>query len=334
MKSPGKTFRIGFLLLGAVVLGIGLLLVLGLGSWFEPQMSLNTAVAESVQGLSVGAPVKYKGVPIGTVKRITMQLDDKLVLIDMNIKLDVFSRRGERGGGGARKAAFQAFIRREIESGLRCRIEYTGITGLRYVELDYYDPNRQERLLPAPEPQPSDSLYVPAVRSLIKDLLNSLALSMDRIARIRFEEISDGLTRTIGEVARIIGDPEIKSTIRHMEEMAINLDRTTAGVSQVFTEERLEKIVSAADENLASIRRLTEQLSTDFQAVNLPETGADVRTAVQAVQRAAEGIAASRSEITRVVVQMETVMRSITELTQYLRDDPGSLLRGKAPRME
>ena len=323
--------RIGLLVLGAVVLAVVLLLVLGLADLFTAQVPMTTWFSESVQGLSVGAPVKYKGVPIGTVSRIGIQVEDQLIRVEMNIRLDSFVRRHHEPSGGNREQAFRDFIRRELNAGLRCRLDYAGITGLRYVELDYYAPAGEDTPAPPVAVAPGE-LYVPAVPSLFKDLLNSLALSLDRIAHIRFEEISDGLTRTIGETARLLSNPELQSTVRHLEEMAVNLDRSAASISRVLTEERLERTLNQLDADLAGFHNLTEELRTAVQSAELSRSSRDFRDAVRAVREAAETVTSSRQDLRNLTADFKNALDAVQELANFLRDDPSALVRGKSAR--
>ena len=84
-------FRLGLFVLAGTVLFIAGLFVLGLEGLFVKKAHFVTLFPESVQGLTIGSPIKYKGVPIGTVAKISIQVEDKLIRVDMDINLSGFS---------------------------------------------------------------------------------------------------------------------------------------------------------------------------------------------------------------------------------------------------
>lgn len=96
---------------------------------------------------------------------------------------------------------------------MRCRLEYAGITGMRYIDFDYFATPGQTLPEPPTGMLEPGTLYIPAVPSPFRDILKAIGTSLDRISRIRFEEISDGLERSLSELSGLLGDPALKSTI-------------------------------------------------------------------------------------------------------------------------
>ena len=72
-------FKLGLFVLGAMGAAIVLLLVVGSGRWFQPKITFETYFDESVQGLDIGSPIKFRGVTIGTVGKIDIALDHRHV---------------------------------------------------------------------------------------------------------------------------------------------------------------------------------------------------------------------------------------------------------------
>ncbi|MBV9653717.1 MAG: MCE family protein, partial [Acetobacteraceae bacterium] len=69
MRGRAAFLRVGLFVIGATVVGILLILFLG-GPRLASATKYETYFRESVQGLDVGAPVKYRGVTIGQVTDI------------------------------------------------------------------------------------------------------------------------------------------------------------------------------------------------------------------------------------------------------------------------
>jgi paraquat-inducible protein B len=62
---------VGAFVLGAIAIAIGVVVVFGSGAFFRDAKRYVIFFDGSLEGLSVGAPVKYRGVQIGTVATVS-----------------------------------------------------------------------------------------------------------------------------------------------------------------------------------------------------------------------------------------------------------------------
>ena len=137
MNGNTPYFRLGLFILLALAALIALALVLGAGSLFRKQITVETYFNESVQGLEVGSKVMFRGVMIGSVSRVTFtyvkyELDrppgqrKPYVLVQFQIRPELL-------GGIADHEEFEQIISAEVQKGLRVRQAPLGITGLAYL---------------------------------------------------------------------------------------------------------------------------------------------------------------------------------------------------------
>ena len=91
MQENKRYFRVGLFAVISVIILVGALFFLGLAEEFEERLHFVTTFRESVQGLTKGAAVKFKGVPIGTVEKITILPNEQIIRVDMLIDPSVFS---------------------------------------------------------------------------------------------------------------------------------------------------------------------------------------------------------------------------------------------------
>ena len=75
MSVRANPTAIGAFLLGAAALIVVGLAILASASWFQHRTQFVSFFGESINGLEVGAPVKYQGVPIGSVTGVAIQID-------------------------------------------------------------------------------------------------------------------------------------------------------------------------------------------------------------------------------------------------------------------
>lgn len=314
-----QKIKIGLFVIGGLALLIAILFFLGMTDIFTNKATVQTFFSESVQGLTVGSAVKYRGVPIGNVMKISIRVTDKLVQVDMAVELEHFVSGGEKG---QQRSDFRRFFQSELEQGMRCRLEYAGITGMRYIDFDYFATPGQTLPEPPAGMLEPGTLYIPAVPSPFRDILKAIGTSLDRISRIRFEEISDGLERSLSELSGLLGDPALKSTIVRINDAAENLELGSRTLSRVFSEERLNRLMTVLEEDLDNVNKLTGQLIRETRDAKLPESAAAFRDASNA-------ISFSQDELANTLTKLNQTLDALTELADSLSADPSSIVSGK-----
>ena len=70
MSAKAHYFKIGVFTVGGILLAVVAIIVFGAGTLFETKLPVETYFDETVQGLSIGAPLRYRGVTIGSVEHI------------------------------------------------------------------------------------------------------------------------------------------------------------------------------------------------------------------------------------------------------------------------
>src|SRR5215831_15182844 len=98
MEEGKRYFRLGLFVFVALVAAAAVLFVLGGRSLFQPTFTFETYFNQSVAGLSVGAPVEFRGVPLGQVTEILtsyveyeahLPLNERLGYIVVRAKVNV-----------------------------------------------------------------------------------------------------------------------------------------------------------------------------------------------------------------------------------------------------
>ena len=135
-------FKLGMFVTLAILLFVLSISFMGLfDSLIKPRAYMATFVEESVQGLNSGSAVKFRGVPIGKVSDITIIMKSQTIRIDMIIDLSKFKTQTGKNlfsQSAITQQNFYEYLLAEIDKGLRSRIEPDGITGVKYVEIDFF----------------------------------------------------------------------------------------------------------------------------------------------------------------------------------------------------
>lgn len=317
-------FRLGLFVLAGTILFIAGLFVLGLEGLFVKKAHFVTLFPESVQGLTIGSPIKYKGVPIGTVSKISIQVENKLIRVDMDINLSSFSVE-KHIKKVDRMRLFSQFIRKEREKGLRCRLEYAGITGLKYIELDYFIVKLPEHLILPPKRKLASTIYVPSTPSALKDVLKLINSSLERIAKIDFEGLSNRLSDVLDGAKKIINGPKLLKAIDQMEAMSANLKQSSKVLKDTLTPKKVKEIINNVDKILDKLHKITKQLEDQLQKAKIADT-------TDSIRKAANAVTSSKDMISNTLLKVNQAIDSFGELLNYLNDDPEALIKGKSKK--
>ena len=316
MNDRKSKLRVGIFVITATALLLIILFFLGLSEIFVRKICVVTTFTESVQGLSVGSDVKFRGVKIGNVKNVSIMPEMKMIKVEMAVESDRFT-------GMVNEQEFVSFIKKEMVQGLRCRLEFAGITGMKYVNMDYFtQPGAIPETPPGIMETCGNSIYIPGVSSSFKDIAVALTHALDRFSAIPFENISEELERTLHGMGTILADPALKATIVRISEASANLEAGSERLARVLSEERLEKIAASVENNLSNMDVLIRKTSTTMEQMKLPESAASFRNTTDAMIEI-------RAEFSAMINQVNAALEAFRKLCEQLNYDPGFIFGGK-----
>src|SRR5262249_10264158 len=184
--------------------------VFGSGTLFSRTAQFGMVFGGPVNGLSVGAPVKFRGVQVGSVTQIKlslpgMTLPELRIPVFIEIDQDLVSKLGGMINP-AEPTSFAALI----DEGLRAQLQLESIvTGVLFVELDLVPGSPVNLYLPTE----SGYLEIPTQPTLLQEASQTGA---DLIAKLRDVDF-DGLVTSVRDAARSVADlagsPELRQTL-------------------------------------------------------------------------------------------------------------------------
>jgi len=203
MSAKPDFFRIGVFVAGGVGILVAALLVFGAGQFFRPKITVETYIKGTVQGIDVGSPVKFRGVLIGKVTTIGLAFTEydlketdglyNYVVLIMEINREVFPNMFTED--------LTPLLNRGIEQGLRVRIEPQGITGLNYLEVDYYSPTRFPALWPPWKPR---FYYIPSAPGELTSFLDSINGILHEVEKLNIGGISESGTELLQNLNKAV----------------------------------------------------------------------------------------------------------------------------------
>jgi paraquat-inducible protein B len=197
MQKASPTLIGGFVM-GAIVLALGGVIFLGGGDLLKDTDRLVIYFDGSVNGLTIGAPVKLEGVEIGEVTsiRAIASLDPLSFQTETIVELDRtrFERRiGDRVLDDSPSQVRDTDL---IRQGLRARLEMQSfITGQLYVSL-VVEPDSEAILLAATQTPYAE---IPAVPTTTQEIERNVRAFFAKVEGMPLEEIVENLNGTLAE---------------------------------------------------------------------------------------------------------------------------------------
>ncbi|WP_018951742.1 MlaD family protein [Thioalkalivibrio sp. AKL12] len=328
--SARHHFRLGLFILGGLAALVAALLILTAGNLLRPSIQIETYMDSSVQGLEVGAPVKFRGVNIGEVTDLTFtsvvyESDvrprdrRRYVMVRARLYPDRFAASAQEGEFETR------ILENLVDAGLRVRMAAQGITGMSYLETDFSEPGTHPPLAHDWEPH---SIYVPSAPSTAMQFLEYAENLLKRIDELDIEGVVDNLTNLLVTVDTTLNELDTGRLAEQADEMIEELKTTTRTANRVM--ESVERLVEHPDtqalpsETRAALRELRE-------TAEAADVGRLVDRMDSMVERLNRGMDVSEGKLLETLDELQAAMGGLRSLSDDVRRNPGGALFGAPP---
>lgn len=292
-KQVSKTV-IGVFVVSSIAMLIAGVIIFGSGEMFKKTNKYVMFFESSVKGLSVGAPVIWHGVEVGSVSSIVLRANAKKLTIDIPVVIEVDPQRMEVEG--ERKSPREQ-VKLLIAKGLRARLALESfVTGSSMIEMEFL-PGTPVRLTGKGTRYPE----IPTVTSTMDKLTQKLE-------NLPIEKIAGKLVDILDNLDSVLGDPEIK-------EMVHNLNGASKKLYQVL--DNADKLVLNAD---SQVKGLTDNLNNKVNKISdgIQTTMGDAQNALKDTSKNIRGVSLDArkliqdvdSEIKPVMKNIQTVLNS------------------------
>ena len=326
-KGASKTLIGGFVV-GAVALLLVAVLIFGSGKIFSQKVKLVLFFEESVSGLSLGAPVVFRGVTIGSVVAVELwnYPQELKVLIPVYIEVDP-GRFKVMGEGQDNDMTFK----RQIEKGLRAQIKMQSlVTGQLMIYADYF-PDKPIRLVGAEKRYPE----IPTIPSGTEEIMKALE-------KIPVHEIAAKATKALDGIERLINAPETGEVVGTLNATLKDFQKAVGEIRTLAknVDAQVGPLAAETKGALGDTRNLIKGADKEILPLaaglkkTLDEAGGVLGEARQALKKASDLVSDESvlsAEVLTTLDEMNRTMRSIQLLAEYLKQHPDALLRGKSP---
>jgi phospholipid/cholesterol/gamma-HCH transport system substrate-binding protein len=346
MSAQANYFKIGLFVVVALVIGVVSILVLGAKSFFQKKVIIETYFVESVQGLEVGAPLKFRGVRVGKVTEITLvgkeyPTDRQYVLIRAALFPDIFRISCTPPSG-------PADLKKEVEKGLRVRLSFQGLTGTAHLEMDYMNPKHNPSLKIDWKPK---YCYIPSTSSTIQRLSEAVDKILKNFERLDFKTIAKNLNTSLRDLSRALSQANLGKISGQAESLLSELRATNRQVADILKNPKIKSLLPDAAATMAAARRILEgtekpmsQLLNAFKKVSagleilstqlkpITHDTTDSAAHLKRILRKVDNFLSDQQpDIETAIENIRRISDNLRELTENAKKYPSEVLFGKPP---
>lgn len=315
-------------ILGALLLFVVGFLSFGGSNIFSKPARFIIYFDESVSGLDPGAPIKINGVRIGRVAAINVRYDatTRTALVQTTCEINRNILTDNEGRMIDLTSATE--LQKLIDRGLRARLNFTGITGLLFVELDFEDPKKYPavtRLVATALP------VVPAIPSPIAEVQQSIIEIVANIKKVDFAGLSKDLRTLLASTNQKVNELDLKGLNDRLMHAA---DAVTGFVNSPEAKQAFVNLNDTLTTARSALAKLDGQVGPVSE--ELKQTLAEAQTALKALTTAAQttqGFVQAQGsigdEVTDSLRQVAHAAAALERLASALERNPSSLLVGK-----
>ena len=347
MSQRANYFKLGLFVIGAIVAGILVLIVIGTGRVLQKRVTIETYFNESVQGLDIGSKMKYRGVEVGQVTRISftyvkyeqdkpMADRKRYVLVEAQIQPRLV------GGRAANDIASPESTAIEVEKGLRIKLAPQGITGTSYLEIDYVDPTKEP---PLPIEWVPDNIYIPSAPSTVGQIINSASEIVDKLQRLDLDAVVNNLNtllttandriaaldtrslqqkteRTLAKLESTLNDLQAKKLSDEAVGLITELRKSNAELQATLANPAFKKLPESADQAIQKVRDL----------VGDPRLASSIAHMERTLARLDRIFGGGEADLTTAIENLRQISDNLRDLTEDAKRYPSGVIFGAPPR--
>jgi len=327
MASARTKFSVGLFVTAGLALCVIAIIALGMTKFFDKGSTYVTFFDESVQGLNIDSPVKYRGVPIGRVAAIQVAPDDTLIQVVMAIDKGV-----------------------TIKDGSQAQLNTVGITGSMFVNLDIKpsdDPNLSPKIT-----FETEYPIIPSTPSNIAQVMSSLSVLYHRLLDIDLKGIADKIKESLDHFNTTLDKLELQKLSREARSTLTNINTlvhhpgwheimTSASDSSKAFQEVMARAKVSLDQANSLLQNLDNLVTTNAPTVNatlqslhttVMQTSAFVVQGTSMVAGSRTNLDAMQQHVLVTLQNLEQASRDLSRLLDGLQDQPSRLITGEPPQ--
>jgi phospholipid/cholesterol/gamma-HCH transport system substrate-binding protein/paraquat-inducible protein B len=322
MEEGRRHYRLGLFVITTLAILAVLLFLLGGRKLFQPAFTFETYFDESVSGLEIGAPVRFRGVPLGQVSEILTSAAtyEKDVPIGQRREYVVVRARINFSADEIRQ--MKRDVGDMVGKGLRAQTKLAGLTGQQYLAIDFLDP-ASAPALPF-EWMPKHS-YLPSAPSLTGQIIEKAQTFLAGLNETDVQTLSRNLNTLVVDLDRKVSEVPAAELAASARTVLHDASVTFGRIDRLLADGQIEQTLRNLNSASARIDSLLAQ-------------GGDIDRLVkdidQAAQRADALLGDNQYDVRAIVQDLRTTSANLQTLSDSVKRYPGALLAGPPEKVQ
>jgi paraquat-inducible protein B len=320
MGSRANPATIGAFLIGAAALAVLAVVVLGSGRLFQKKHEYLLYFRGNVNGLRVGAPVKFKGVEIGSVTRILLNVNLSQGAIQpisrgFGIPVIVELEQGRLVSHGATQINLDdpAVLKEMIRMGLRGQLAMESfVTGVLYIDLDMHPEAPSTLVLPAGAPYPE----IPTIPTPFEQAQSAASMLIGQLEAVDFKKLAAEIRDTLAAIDQFATSSELKTAIKNLAATEESLRQAAVGIRQASM--KMDRELGPLAGSLHASSRSADATLTQ------------ARSTLSTIQNSLGEDSPLLYQTGRTMEDLDSAARSVRQLSDFLQRNPGAAVRGRS----
>jgi phospholipid/cholesterol/gamma-HCH transport system substrate-binding protein len=317
-KSITTPFLTGLFILVGTTIAVVIIIWLGANQFLKENKYYTTYFETSVEGLEKGSAVKYLGVPVGTISKIGVAPDGRLIEIIMQIdkKLD-------------------------IKSNMRVKAEMSGIAGGKFLQLhfpDKIDPNFQELKIDFSPP----FQLIRSIPSGIDEFSNSALAVINKLRDLQVKEISENTVRLLKTSSDFFDNKELYDIISEINLASQTLNHILLAADSSRIIRNLSVTTDTLFQTASKLKLFAEKLNNEIEQMRLKERTNDAFTQVDTMLSNGNkiiNVLGFRAEtflfgMNDVLEDLKITNKQLKKTLRMLNDNPSQMILSEPPPPE
>ena len=324
---------IGAFVVGALALLILAVIAFGSGQLFRKTQQYVLYFGGSVNGLRIGAPVKFMGVEVGSVKDIRLEMQGASGVHMIPVIIEIDRKKVIRRGVARKEAMDPNTIAEFVKQGMRAQLlTESFVTGVLYVGFEWF-PETPLRFVQ----QPGGHFQyeeIPTVPTGLEEAQDAIVRVVKKLDEIDFKALAGSLTKTSDRFGELASSPALKSILKSLDDdmpelrgaiLDVRKLAATANTSVTNVSADLHNVSGDLHQTLTAAQGAIEQISATMK---------EAQTTIVSVRGTVDPNSPTVYELTKSLREVAGAASSIRMLADSLDSNPQGIILGKPETQE
>ncbi|OEU73034.1 MAG: hypothetical protein BA864_09975 [Desulfuromonadales bacterium C00003093] len=328
---------IGSFVIGAIILVVAGLLFFGPGGFISETNRYELHFGRSVKGLNVGSPVRFRGVKIGQVKHINVQISPADLKFHIPVIIEIEPAR--IGADDISKGVLDTIkstvkgddpIQRLVKKGLRAQLQLDSlVTGQLFVNFDMH-PDTPITNVDYQGEYPA----LPTIPSGLEELTKTFA-------DLPLRELADKLINSAEGFERLMTSPNLHNGLAKFDDVAGQLNTLLKNLNGQLlplvqslrqTLEETKMFIGHIDSKIEPLAQDIKATGNSFESAlnRFSEASQETAETMESWKTLAENDSRLQQQLVLTLLEIGKAARSVRYLSTEFERDPQVLLRGRS----